>query len=42
MLAAALEYIRSGNIGARAASYYRPKWEMIDAFEGLQKEFPMY
>ena len=42
MLAAALEYIRSGNISTRTANYYRPKWEMIDAFEGLQKEFPMY
>jgi hypothetical protein len=25
-----------------ANSYFKPKWEMIDAFKGLQQEFPAY
>ncbi len=40
---AAMEYIRTGNLNSRLSfDFYRPKWEMIDAFEGLQKEFPSY
>jgi len=42
-LAAAMDYIVNGSISSRLAStYYKPVWEMIDAFEGLEKEFPMY
>jgi carboxyl-terminal processing protease len=42
-LAAALGYISNGAVSSRLAStYYEPVWEMIDAFEGLEKEFPMY
>jgi C-terminal processing protease CtpA/Prc len=42
-LAAALSYIGTGAVSARlASSYYEPKWEMIDAFSGLEKEFPLY
>jgi len=42
-LAAALNYIQNGNIGGRLLnSYYKPKWEMIDDFEGLRQEFPVY
>ncbi|TVP45097.1 MAG: carboxyl-terminal protease [Mongoliibacter sp.] len=42
-LAAALNMISSGGVSARMANtYYRPKWEMIDQFEGLEKEFPMF
>jgi C-terminal processing protease CtpA/Prc len=42
-LAAALGYISNGAVSSRLAStYYEPAWEMIDAFEGLAKEFPMY
>ncbi|WP_291781850.1 S41 family peptidase [Cecembia sp.] len=42
-LAAALDYVGNGSISARMInSYFKPVWEMIDAFEGLQKEFPMY
>lgn len=40
---AALEFIRSGNIGARLITTFKKStWDMIDNFEGLQKEFPMY
>ncbi|WP_373495264.1 S41 family peptidase [Aquiflexum sp.] len=40
---AALDFINNGTISGRIMhDYYKPKWEMIDAFEGLQKEFPMY
>lgn len=42
-LAAALQYIQTGNVGARMIdTYYKPKWEMIDAFKGLQQEFPAF
>ena len=42
-LAAALQYIRTGTVGNRTMNtYYRPTWEMIDAFKGLQQEFPVY
>lgn len=42
-LAAALDYIANGSVSSRLAStYYKPVWEMIDAFKGLEKEFPMY
>ena len=42
-LAAALQYIRTGTVGNRTTdTYYRPTWEMIDAFKGLQQEFPVY
>jgi carboxyl-terminal processing protease len=42
-LAAALGYISNGAVSSRLAStYYEPVWEMIDAFKGLEKEFPMY
>ena len=42
-LAAALQYIRTGSIGSRTMdTYYRPTWEMIDAFKGLQQEFPAF
>ncbi|TDQ15252.1 peptidase S41-like protein [Algoriphagus boseongensis] len=42
-LAAAIQYVTTGSVGARMMdTYYKPKWEMIDAFEGLQKEFPAF
>jgi carboxyl-terminal processing protease len=42
-LAAALQFIQNGNISGRMLdTYFRPKWEMIDAFKGLQQEFPVY
>ncbi|MGY6743022.1 MAG: S41 family peptidase [Cecembia sp.] len=43
-LAAAIAYLTGGSVSARLADhkYFKPVWEMIDAFEGLQKEFPMY
>jgi C-terminal processing protease CtpA/Prc len=42
-LAAALQYIRTGNVSSRTiGTYYRPTWELIDAFKGLQQEFPVY
>jgi C-terminal processing protease CtpA/Prc len=42
-LAAALQFIENGSVNARVQqSFYRPKWEMIDAFKGLQQEFPAY
>lgn len=42
-LAAALEYFETGNVKARIQhQFYRPKWEMIDAFKGLEQEFPAY
>jgi len=42
-LKAALEFIESGAVSARMKNTsFKPKWEMIDAFEGLEKEFPMY
>lgn len=42
-LAAALQFVKNGNVSGRmAATYYKPTWEMIDAFKGLQQEFPAY
>jgi len=42
-LAAALQYIENGAVNSRLQNtFYRPKWEMIDAFKGLQQEFPAY
>lgn len=42
-LAAALQYVQNGNISGRMMdTYFKPKWEMIDAFKGLQQEFPAY
>ncbi len=42
-LAAALQFIQTGNLGARMTeTYFKPKWEMIDAFKGLQQEFPVF
>jgi C-terminal processing protease CtpA/Prc len=39
----ALEYIESGTVNARLKNqFYRPKWEMIDNFKGLEQEFPMF
>ncbi len=41
--AAALNFIQNGTISGRLANtYFKPKWEMIDAFKGLQQEFPVY
>ena len=40
---AALDFIQNGSPNARLRQdFARPKWEMIDAFKGLQKEFPMF
>ncbi|MFD2036212.1 S41 family peptidase [Belliella marina] len=40
---AALEYIRTGNTGARiSTNTFRSRWEMIDNFKGLEQEFPVY
>ncbi len=42
-LAAALNFIQNGNVSGRMLdTYFQPKWEMIDAFRGLQQEFPAY
>jgi C-terminal processing protease CtpA/Prc len=42
-LKAALEFIENGAVSARISNTsFKPRWEMIDAFEGLKKEFPMY
>jgi carboxyl-terminal processing protease len=42
-LKAAMDFVRTGGVSARLSfDFFRPKWEMIDAFEGLQKEFPSY
>ncbi|MEN2282268.1 S41 family peptidase [Algoriphagus sp. SE2] len=42
-LLAALQVLESGSANSRILnSYYRPVWEMIDAFKGLQQEFPVY
>jgi carboxyl-terminal processing protease len=41
---AALDVILTGGVQSEGARImdYQPKWEMIDAFEGLLKEFPAY
>ncbi|MEB2786939.1 S41 family peptidase [Algoriphagus persicinus] len=42
-LAAALHVIENGSVSGRILNtFYRPKWEMIDQFKGLQQEFPAY
>lgn len=42
-LAAALQFIQNGSVNGRLQNtFYRPKWEMIDAFKGLQQEFPAF
>ncbi|NVJ87789.1 MAG: carboxyl-terminal protease [Algoriphagus sp.] len=42
-LAAALQYIQEGTVSSRLRQeFYRPTWEMIDAFKGLQQEFPAF
>lgn len=42
-LQAAIQYIQDGTISGRMANtYFKPKWEMIDAFKGLEQEFPAY
>jgi hypothetical protein len=42
-LAAAIQYIRTGTVGNRTMdTYYKPSWELIDAFKGLQQEFPVF
>lgn len=42
-LAAAIQYIRTGTVGNRMKdSYFQPRWEIIDAFKGLQQEFPVF
>ncbi len=40
---AALDYILNGSVNSRLKQgFYRPKWEMIDNFSGLEQEFPMF
>lgn len=42
-LAAALQFVKNGTVSGRMAdTYFKPKWEMIDAFKGLQQEFPAF
>ncbi|WP_296701712.1 S41 family peptidase [Algoriphagus sp.] len=42
-LLSALQFLEGGSINSRIInSYYRPEWEMIDQFKGLQQEFPAY
>jgi carboxyl-terminal processing protease len=42
-LAAAIQYLTNGTVGGRMMdTYYKPKWEMIDAFKGLLQEFPAF
>ncbi len=42
-LTAAIQVLENGGVNSRMLnSYYRPRWEMIDAFKGLQQEFPAY
>ena len=42
-LNAALQFILDGIIDGRVQQeFYRPSWEMIDSFHGLQQEFPAY
>ena len=42
-LTAAIQVLENGGVNSRMLnSYYRPRWEMIDAFKGLQQEFPVY
>lgn len=42
-LSAALNYTQYGTVSSRMLNtFYQPKWELIDAFKGLQQEFPAY
>jgi carboxyl-terminal processing protease len=42
-LKAALEYITTGNVNARIRmEYFKPTWNMIDNFKGLEQEFPVF
>jgi carboxyl-terminal processing protease len=42
-LAAALNIIENGSVSGRLLNtFYRPTWEMIDQFQGLKQEFPVY
>ena len=42
-LAAAIQYIRNGTVSTRMKdTYFKPSWEIIDAFKGLQQEFPVF
>jgi C-terminal processing protease CtpA/Prc len=42
-LAAAIQYIRNGTVSSRMKdTYFKPSWEIIDAFKGLQQEFPVF
>ncbi len=42
-LAAALSYLQNGTVSGRMLdTYFKPKWEMINAFKGLGQEFPAY
>jgi hypothetical protein len=42
-LLSALQFLENGSINSRMInSYFRPQWEMIDQFKGLQQEFPAY
>jgi C-terminal processing protease CtpA/Prc len=42
-LIAAIQVLENGSVNSRMInSFYRPKWEMIDAFKGLHQEFPAY
>lgn len=42
-LSATLDVIENGSISSRLLNtFYRPKWEMIDHFKGLNQEFPAY
>ncbi|MBN3584356.1 carboxyl-terminal protease [Algoriphagus aestuarii] len=42
-LTTAIQILEEGSINSRILnSYFKPRWEMIDAFRGLQQEFPAY
>lgn len=42
-LQSALSFIQNGAVNGRMVNtYFKPKWEMIDAFKGLEQEFPSY
>ena len=42
-LNAALNFLTNGSVSSRMLNtFYRPKWEMIDDFQGLEQEFPSY
>ncbi len=40
---AALDFIENGAVNGRLINqFFRPSWEMIDSFKGLEQEFPMF